>query len=282
MNYIAKYKEFAILQQSLYGVPASITMAQALVESQAGESRLAVKGNNHFGIKCGSNWSGKTITKDDDNVADCFRKYPKIEDSYTDHSVFLKRTRYEFLFDYDVQDYKSWAVGLKKAGYATDKSYDAKLIKIIEDYNLNSLVYADATADLSAKNVDFAQKYNGRNTKTEVQKLLSEERNNFQNCYKLKKDATMEEVAAALRKNFQKMLYYNDLFEDRTLPAGTYIYTGKKYDRATSNSRRHVVQEGESMHLIAQLYGITLKSLYKINGITYGARAVEGQTLNLH
>ena len=119
------------------GVPASITLAQGLLESRYGLSELAVKGNNHFGIKCHNNWNGKKIYYDDDAKGECFRKYPSPEQSYRDHSDFLRyRDRYRFLFDYKTTDYKSWANGLKKAGYATDPSYASKLIRIIEDYRL--------------------------------------------------------------------------------------------------------------------------------------------------
>ncbi|MDR0828679.1 MAG: glucosaminidase domain-containing protein [Prevotellaceae bacterium] len=280
-DYIKQYQNFAIAQQALHGIPASITMAQAILESQSGESMLAQKANNHFGIKCGSNWSGKTINKDDDNIADCFRKYPKVEDSFADHSAFLKRPRYEDLFKIPLQDYKSWAVGLKRAGYATDQNYDVKLVKLIEDYNLNSLTYIELDEDLRKyESIDYAKKYE---SKFEIDKLFSKERNNGMECYKLKRSATITEISAALkRKNIEKMLYYNDLFEDRELPVGTLIYTEKKTKEAANSYRNHKVQEGESMHLIAQKYGITLKSLYKINKMTYGSIPSVNQNLLLH
>lgn len=276
--YIEKYRTLAIEQQKQYGIPASITMAQAILESQAGESMLAVKGKNHFGIKCGSNWSGKTINKDDDNIQDCFRKYPNVEDSYTDHSVFLKRPRYAELFDIPVQDYKAWAVGLKKLGYATDKTYDTKLIKLIEDYNLNLLAYGYlSNQKTQSEEVDYSKRYKNKN---ELANLVSQALNNSFDCYKLEKDAKMAEIAVALEKNFNKMLFYNDLFEDRTLPKGTFIYTKKKASECYRR-RECIVAEGDSMHSISQQYGITLKSLYKLNGLTYGAIPVIGQKLFL-
>ena len=201
--YIAKYSELAIREQYLYGIPASITMAQALIESAAGESMLAIKGNNHFGIKCGANWTGKTINKDDDNIQDCFRKYSQVEESYTDHSLFLKRPRYAFLFDFPVDDYKSWAEGLKSAGYATDINYASKLIKIIEDYNLNKLVYEkyDMKNEGEVKE-NLEAKYNN---KSSVSKLLTKQENNGIKCYKLRQDATITEIAAALGKSLAGM-----------------------------------------------------------------------------
>jgi len=278
--YIAKYRELAIREQYLYGIPASITMAQGLLESAAGESMLATKGNNHFGIKCGANWTGKTINKDDDNIQDCFRKYLKVEESYTDHSLFLKRPRYAFLFDYPLDDYKSWAEGLKRAGYATDPNYAAKLIKIIEDYKLNALVYQKPEQkSVTTVEENYTAKQN--NDKGTVVKFMIKQENNGIRCYLLRKDATIAEIADVLGKSEKSLLRHNDLFEDRTLKAGTFVYIAKKANSFQRGSSKHVVAEGESMHSISQKYGITLKSLYKINGITYGAVAVTGQTLFL-
>ena len=135
--YIKKYKDIAISEMNSYGIPASITLAQGILESGNGESRLAVDGNNHFGIKCHNNWNGETIIEDDDEKGECFRKYSNVGDSFRDHSLFLKeRGRYEFLFEYKITNYKKWARGLKKAGYATNPKYASLLINIIKQYNL--------------------------------------------------------------------------------------------------------------------------------------------------
>ena len=131
--YIEQYSEIAMVEQARHQIPASITIAQALLESGAGKSQLAQESNNHFGIKCHSNWDGEKVYHDDDKKGECFRKYNKVIDSYEDHSAFLKRERYQTLFTYKITDYKSWAYGLKAAGYATDPKYPSKLIKIIED-----------------------------------------------------------------------------------------------------------------------------------------------------
>ncbi len=137
LEYIAKYKELAIRQMKKYKIPASIILAQACLESADGRSTLATKANNHFGIKCHSSWKGKTYRKDDDRRNECFRKYPTIEDSYKDHSEFLKNgKRYSKLFSLPLRDYRKWAKGLKEAGYATNPHYAEVLIKIIEDYQL--------------------------------------------------------------------------------------------------------------------------------------------------
>jgi len=137
-RYIEKYHSVAIAEMDRYGIPASITLAQGILESGNGESRLATEGKNHFGIKCHENWNGKTIIEDDDEKGECFRKYSKAADSYRDHSLFLtERGRYSFLFEYQKTDYKAWAKGLKKAGYATNPKYPKLLIDLIEKYDLS-------------------------------------------------------------------------------------------------------------------------------------------------
>ena len=155
-KYILKYSSAAVDEMERYGVPASITLAQAILESGNGESRLATEGNNHFGIKCHLNWSGKTIIEDDDEKGECFRKYRKVSDSYRDHSLFLsERGRYSFLFEYKISDYKKWAKGLKKAGYATNPKYPTLLIDLIERYEL----YTYDKVEQSDKQLYFAHIY---------------------------------------------------------------------------------------------------------------------------
>ena len=155
-NYISKYSSAAVDEMNRYNIPASITLAQGILESGNGESRLATEGNNHFGIKCHSNWSGKTIIEDDDEKGECFRKYDKVADSYRDHSLFLtERGRYSFLFEYKKSDYKKWAKGLKKAGYATNPNYPTLLIDLIERYEL----YTYDEGEQSDKQLYFAHTY---------------------------------------------------------------------------------------------------------------------------
>lgn len=137
-NYIEKFKSIAIREMNSYGIPASITLAQGILESGNGNSSLAREANNHFGIKCTSEWKGKTILKDDDQKDDCFRVYTSAEESFRDHSEFLKRKRYASLFELDKNDYQGWALGLKEAGYATNPRYADLLISLIERYNLSS------------------------------------------------------------------------------------------------------------------------------------------------
>ena len=138
VQYIEQYRDLAIEQQRKHKVPAAITMAQGLLESAAGQSELATKANNHFGIKC-ADWNGKKVYKDDDTKNECFRSYPEVSYSYEDHSLFLQRKRYQSLFALPLADYKSWAHGLKACGYATDPKYADKLIHLIELYNLQDL-----------------------------------------------------------------------------------------------------------------------------------------------
>jgi len=155
-NYISKYCNAAVAEMNRYNIPASITLAQGILESGNGESRLAVGGKNHFGIKCHSNWNGKTIIVDDDEKGECFRKYDKVADSYRDHSLFLtERGRYSFLFEYKKSDYKKWAKGLKKAGYATNPKYPTLLIDLIERYEL----YTYDKGEQSDNQLYFANTY---------------------------------------------------------------------------------------------------------------------------
>ena len=155
-SYICKYSSAAVAEMEIYGIPASITLAQGILESGNGESRLAVNGKNHFGIKCHSNWNGKTIIEDDDEKGECFRKYNRVSDSYRDHSLFLnERGRYAFLFEYNKTDYKKWAKGLKKAGYATNPKYPTLLIDLIEKYDLSSF----DKGTKSKQNLYFAHSY---------------------------------------------------------------------------------------------------------------------------
>ena len=148
-DYINDYKDLAVEEMKLYNIPASITLSQGILESSNGESMLATKANNHFGIKCHSSWQGDRVFHDDDDKGECFRKYNNVEDSYRDHSLFLANSsRYSFLFDIPIQNYKSWAKGLKKAGYATNPKYSKLLINIIKRYNLDQY---DKTDDFFRK-----------------------------------------------------------------------------------------------------------------------------------
>lgn len=254
-DYIDKYKDLAVEQMSKYGIPASITLAQGLFESGAGMSDLAKCSNNHFGIKCPGGWNGKRTYHDDDAPKECFREYNNAKDSYEDHSLFLTRgSRYRFLFDLDKTDYRGWANGLKKAGYATDPSYANRLISIIEEYQL--------------------YKYDGDFWHHKRHKINKEDIVVYKHQVRLANDLVYVRAYAGdsfdgLSKEFgvsaRKIARYNDLQEDYNIQPGDIIYLHKKQKRAAKNCIFHVVSAGESMHLVSQMYGIRLKSLYKMN-----------------
>jgi len=269
--YIEKYTELAITEQERHAIPASITMAQALLESSAGVSRLATIGNNHFGIKCGTDWDGDAMHHDDDQLGECFRKYKKPIESFEDHSLFLKRQRYAFLFQYDITDYKAWANGLSRAGYATDPNYPAKLVKIIETYDLAKL---DTKAKMEEPAED-APNYEQLWGYIEIE-------NNGVRCVRVITKDKLSNVAKAFKMSEKKLLYYNDLMPNMdVLNASDYVYLWFKKNRADSRFEQHTVEAGESMHSISQLYGMKLKKLYKLNDMEYGTPAEVGQVLQL-
>jgi flagellum-specific peptidoglycan hydrolase FlgJ len=196
LNYIRNYASIAVNEMHLHKIPASITLAQGILESGNGKSDLASKSNNHFGIKCHTGWKGQKVYHDDDAKGECFRKYQYVETSYHDHSAFLtKRKRYAFLFNYRTKDYKKWAKGLKKAGYATDKKYPNKLIKIIEDYKLYEF-------DKVKKN-DFTYERPKRNKK-DTGSVISK-------SYKVKKGDTLYSIARKLNISVTKLKQINNL-----------------------------------------------------------------------
>ena len=196
LNYIRNYASIAVNEMHLHKIPASITLAQGILESGNGKSDLASKSNNHFGIKCHTGWKGQKVYHDDDAKGECFRKYQYVETSYHDHSAFLtKRKRYAFLFNYRTRDYKKWAKGLKKAGYATDKKYPNKLIKIIEDYKLYEF-------DKVKKN-DFTYERPKRRKK-DTGSVISK-------SYKVKKGDTLYSIARKLNISVTKLKQINNL-----------------------------------------------------------------------
>ena len=278
--YIEKYSEIAIREQERYHIPASITMAQALLESAAGESKLAVKGKNHFGIKCGSSWYGRSMRMNDDAVGECFRVYSRVEESFEDHSEFLQKQRYSFLYDYEITDYKAWAHGLKRAGYATDPSYPQKLIRIIETYELYNL---DREGGREHGRVLSRKEKEARKTNGRTDKLFGyvEMTNNGVRCVRLLEDDRMRNIAKEFGISQKMLLYYNDMYKDEPLYAGDYVYLWVKKGRADRQFEYHEVKAGESMHSIAQQYGVKMKRLYKLNGMEYGTPVSTGMILKL-
>lgn len=279
-TYIAKYAKTAVESQKKHKIPASITLAQGLLESAAGESRLAKEGNNHFGIKCGSSWYGKSMKMDDDAIGECFRCYANAKDSYNDHAEFLQRQRYAFLFDYPITDYKSWAYGLKRAGYATDPNYPKKLISIIELYKL----YEYDTNTQSQNIISKSNEKNETNRPQNSDDLFGyiEIRNNGVRCLKLLNDDTYKNIAKKYGISLKKLLYYNDLNKSVDLFRGDYVYLAPKKNKTKKTIDNYTVKSGDSMHSISQEFGIKLKAIYKINKIEYGTPVEINQTIKLH
>lgn len=247
-RYIKQYKDIAIKHQKEYGIPASITLAQGLLESSAGNSRLAREANNHFGIKCGSGWKGKTIKHKAERGKECFRKYKNAEESYEDHSRFLKRDRYKPLFKLKTSDYKGWARTLRKCGYATDKKYPDKLISLIERYKL----YQYDGGKLDKNRTEYK---NGR----EVHKL-----GKMKYVTACAGD-TYESLAKELGIKKKKLLSFNDAENDAAIDEGDRIFITKKEKKFPGKEKTCIVEGNETLHDISQRYGIQLKSLLKMN-----------------
>ena len=248
-DYIKKYRELAVEEMKKYHIPASITLAQGLLESGAGKSTLARKSNNHFGIKCGSDWNGKTVSHDDDARGECFRAYKHPKDSYEDHSKFLAgRPRYASLFKLKITDYKGWARGLKKAGYATNPRYAEQLIGIIELYELHKYDEKDYLKWLK-KNPNPHQTYIANGLLYIV----------------VRAGDSWKSISREFDISQKKLRKYNDLYKGYALQAGDILYLEQKNKRADKDHIVHVLRAGESMYSISQKYGIRLKNLYKLN-----------------
>jgi LysM repeat protein len=273
-EYIEKFKDIAIKEMHISGVPASITLAQGILESGDGNSPLAVYGKNHFGIKCHSGWTGKTMHLDDDEKNECFRKYNDVYDSYKDHSEFLKtRSRYAFLFELKITDYKGWAKGLKKAGYATNPKYPDLLIGLIEKHKLYEY---DNYAKVPPRKANKTKTSNVL-TATSSSRIVKLH-NNIK--YVLVNDGdNIQNIAADFNMNSWQILKYNDLNKSDKINSGEVIYLQPKKNKAKSDY--HVVKDGETMRSISQLYGIKLKQLYKKNNIVLGSQPSVGTELSL-
>lgn len=258
LNYIEKYKTIAVAQMQRYRIPASIILAQGLLESGAGRSTLATKSNNHFGIKCGGNWRGATVSHDDDGRGECFRAYRHPKESYEDHSMFLVGgKRYSFLFQLKTSDYKGWARGLKKAGYATDPSYANKLISIIENYELYRF---------DGKKIKIREQRERDYGSEQYSPIVRDVYLCNDIAYVVAKDGdTFKSIAKDMGIGWRKLIRYNDLHKGYTLEAGDRVYLKKKKRKADRLNSYYIVEEGDSMHSISQKYGVKMKSLYKIN-----------------
>ena len=276
-DYIRTYRNWAVDEMIRSGIPASITMAQGLLESNNGNSTLAVKGNNHFGIKC-HGWKGKKIHHDDDKRNECFRKYKSARESYTDHTNFLMGSpRYSSLFELDHTDYKNWAKGLKKAGYATAPKYADLLIKIIEENGLDQL---DSGKKIRAGREDAVELADIDDFEIAIPHRMILVRNRIN--YIIVKEGDSYQ---SLSKEFDLMPFelarYNEIERDSKLEHGQELYLQPKRRKASVEFRFHTVEEGETMYRISQMYGIRLGSLYQKNLLKDKEEPKPGAVLSL-
>jgi LysM repeat protein len=280
-----QYKDIAIRQMGVSGIPASIILAQACLESGDGNSTIAREGNNHFGIKC-HNWKGESIRHDDDEKNECFRKYKKVEDSFKDHSDFIRyRDRYASLFNLNMKDYKSWAIGLKKAGYATNPKYAEQLINIIEEYKLYQYDVMASPTDIppSPTEAEFSIKIQPmRGSPLYIISLTREvfEQNGVAFIIANKSD-TYTSIAKEYNLFTRELLRFNDLSHDQEIYPGTTVYVEQKKKKSAKHLDKHVVEEGETMYSLSQRFGVRLKYLYKYNNLLNNEEPVAGNMINL-
>ncbi|MDO4995141.1 MAG: glucosaminidase domain-containing protein [Bacteroidales bacterium] len=258
-QYIEKYKDIAVEQMHRHKIPASITLAQGLLESGAGRSDLAQKSNNHFGIKRGNDWQGPTVTHNDDRHGEHFRKYKTVEEGYEDHSRFLLRERYQRLFRLDILDYKGWARGLKACGYATSPVYADRLIGIIELYKLYELDEDPNNPHIIIPEYEPTPEVHLNYRAITV--------NNGIRCTIARQNDTWEAIAQALRVPLDRLLDFNEAVEEIPLSEGDFVYLEKKATKGPKEMKGkwHKVTADDSMFSIAQRYGIRLRNLYKLN-----------------
>lgn len=272
IDYIETYKEMAIDQMQRHNVPASITLAQGILESAAGKSFLATTANNHFGIKIGTSWTGPWVTKDDDAKQEKFRKYNTPEESFEDHSLFLHKARYAALFELPLTDYRSWAHGLKAAGYATNPQYPQLLIKLIEDYNLaqyDAAPVAAANTNTETDDKGFTDFVETPQYTAIHQPLYAHKpRINNEVAYILANDGdTYESVAREFGINPDKLRTFNEVDVHHIPHQNEIVYLAakKKHAGVGCRGKYHRVQAGESIHSISQMYGVKYKCIYKWN-----------------
>jgi LysM repeat protein len=309
LAYITRYKDLAIAEMKRTGVPAAITLAQGIHETEAGTSVLVRKSNNHFGIKCKEEWRGPSVSHDDDARGECFRKYSAPEDSYRDHSDFLRtRSNYASLFTLDPTDYQGWAYGLKKAGYATNPRYAQVLIKLIQDYNLEDytlIAMGKMKEDDLAKNnesnpdknstvvlVKNSDEKTGETVKTdnkaqqethstvsEVNYPSGEFKINDTRVIYVKKGTSYLTIAQQYEIPLARLFEFNDLKQHEVTDNDQLVFIQRK--RKTGEHEFHTVQPGETVNDIAQSEAIRLESLLDYNNMTANMQPADGETLNL-
>lgn len=268
-DYIERYSAMAVEQMEDYGIPASITLAQGLLESAAGRSTLAREGNNHFGIKCHKEWTGATMLRNDDAPDECFRVYDSAAESFKDHSLFLRRKRYAELFDLPVTDYTGWARGLKRCGYATDPNYADRLISIIELYSL----YTFDNRDL--RKLEEGADFIHRN-------LMSRHairKSRGLHFVVARPGDTYASIAKELKVNKKKLMLYNDVEKDGEIKPWEEVYLQPKLEDAPADLMTATIGDGESLHSLAQRFGMSLQALRRLNP---DAEDSPGTILRLH
>jgi len=290
-QYIEKYRKLAIEEMQRSGVPASIKLAQGILESNAGRSRLAQKANNHFGIKCGGDWVGSRFFKEDDDYdsrgrlqKSCFRKYDRAKDSWYAHSEFLKKPRYQYLYQLRPDDYKGWARGLKRAGYATSPSYAHDLITVVETYRLYE--YDVVESQLPTKILEepvlprkeIVIPSNDAPADLRVIAYVNDVKVTY-----IQEGETLMDVASRTGISSNSLLKYNELFNSSSvvMKTGTRVFLQLKRTANRDKQVWHKVQPGEDMFDIAQKYGIQLEKLYERNLMTEKTQAAVGEQIML-
>lgn len=292
-DYIDRWQEEAVHQMMQYGIPASITLAQGILESGNGVSELAQKSNNHFGIKCHATWTGKRTYHDDDAKGECFRVYDDAKDSYEDHSQFLLRDRYARLFDLKLTDYEGWAKGLKACGYATDPAYADRLITLIERHDLHLLDQPGGSIPSAVASNDSREV---RRDKTKEHTIIRKADNgggtlNLDNSHRIRTTVhgvqfvfvepgdTQESLARSLNMMPWQIRTYNEISKEHVFHAGDKLYLQPKKNHA--DHPWHTVREGQTLWQISQLHGVRTKSLARKNHLEPDAPLRAGMRLSL-
>jgi hypothetical protein len=315
-QYIDLYKDIAIAEMLRGGVPASITLAQGMLESGYGQSELCQKSNNHFGIKCKENWTGDKVYHDDDAKGECFRAYTCAADSYKDHSEFLKtREWYAFLFKLDPTDYEGWAKGLKKAGYATEKDYPQRLIQLISNYNLqqytllalkqkengntnanssmaSTAVEANPVTAIAVKEEEKEEPIDSTSetviNPVKQADIAAKKQNkypegiltiNHVKATYAKEGTSLLSLANQFGITLSKLLEFNDMQEMDVLDMDRLVFVERKLKKGATDF--HIVQDGESIHDICQAEGVQLESLFMYNKLKKGSQVKKGEKIYL-